>query len=220
MLGLADIDTERVRKQLSENHSEARPLVGRDLSNILLDKQRPTDEAIYFMTNDNVEVGSDMTNPATGVAYNSIVQPNYIEAIITKLPDLTGDTRMKYVRYYDNARHCTNSGFLDSRDVDNENIGRVDSKYDLSHLVSAGNPDGITTSRFIPSEYECYNLSDDPTEENNLLSPLCPTPLNEEIHAALKAIMKQQRKTKRLLPQNINKEVEKHSDELIILIRK
>ncbi|WP_440055134.1 sulfatase-like hydrolase/transferase [Pseudoalteromonas sp. T1lg65] len=222
LLGLADIDAESVRQKLSETHSEARPLVGRDLSKILLDQEEPKEQPIYFMTNDNVEVGEDMTNLATGVAYNSIVQPNHIEAIITKLPHLTGDTRWKYVRYYDNARFYSNTGFLDSREVDDENVGRNDSRYDLSHLIASGNPDNIATARFIPSEYECYNLSTDPTEEINLLSSLCPTPLEPEVLTALEEVMKEQRVSKRLLPQNINKEIEEQSDEntFVVPIRK
>jgi len=48
----------------------------------------------------------------------------------------------------------------------------------------------------------------DPTEKNNLLSPICPEPLDEQIHTALKAIMLEQRKAKRLLPHNINNEDE------------
>ncbi|OHU88637.1 MULTISPECIES: sulfatase-like hydrolase/transferase [Pseudoalteromonas] len=208
LLGLANVDTESIRQKLSESHSEARPLVGRDLSKILLGEQSPNDEPIYFMTDDNVEVGSDMTNPATGVPYNSIIQPNHIEAIVTKLPELTGDTRWKYVRYFDNARFYSDTGFLDGLEDDNQNIGRQDSRYDLSHLVASGNPDDVTTTRFIPSEFECYNLSDDPTEEHNLLSPLCPTPVDESVLTALKMVMKEQRLKKRLLPHNTNKEVE------------
>ncbi|MCE9687215.1 sulfatase-like hydrolase/transferase [Shewanella sp. AS16] len=208
LLGLAGIEVEKVRHALAKDHSEARPLVGRDLSSVILERQAPAEEAIYFMTNDNVEVGADMRNPLTGVAYNSVVQPNHIEAIVTKLPELSGDTRWKYVRYFDNARYYSGEGVL---------AGQTGSRHDAGNLVGAGNPDGVTTSRFIPSEYECYDLSADPTEENNLLSPLCPTPLDDRVHAALKAIMREQRRSKRLLPQNINNEAERESNNRVPL---
>ncbi|MGI0119963.1 sulfatase-like hydrolase/transferase [Zooshikella sp. RANM57] len=200
LLGLADVNVESVRHILAKNHSEARPLVGRDLSKVILGQETPVEEPIYFMTNDNVEVGANMTNPLTGVAYNSVIQPNYIEAIVTKLPDLTGDTRWKYVRYYDNARYYSGEGAL---------AGQTGSRHDAGNLIGAGNPDGVTTSRFIPSEYECYDLTTDPTEENNLLSPLCPNPVNDQVLNALKANMQEQRKTKRILPHNINNEDER-----------
>ncbi|WP_163831816.1 sulfatase-like hydrolase/transferase [Spartinivicinus ruber] len=199
LLGLVDVDLESTRCALAKNHSEARPLVGRDLSKVILDQQVPVEETIYFMTNDNVEVGADMTNPVTGVAYNSVVQPNYIEAIVTKLPDLTGDTRWKYVHYFDNARYYAGEGTL---------AGQTGNRHNAGNLIGASNPDGITTSRFIPSEYECYDLTSDPTEENNLLSPLCPNPVNDQVLNALKANMQEQRRTKRLLPHNINNEDE------------
>jgi len=138
LLGLADINVDDVRRQLATSHSEARPLVGRDLSKAILDQQAPKEEPIYFMTDDNVENGADMTNLITGVAYNSVIQPNHIEAIVTKLPGLSGDTRWKYVRYFDNARFYSGDG---------ANAGQTGSQHDAGNLIGEGNPDGITTSR-------------------------------------------------------------------------
>ena len=195
LLGLAGADVEAIRAELAQNHSEAQPLVGRDLSKVLLGEDDAKDEPIYFMTNDNVEVGADMTNPITGVAYNSVIQPNYIEAVVTKLPQLSGDIRWKYVRYFDNARYYAGQGVA---------APLTGSQNSVGNLAGTGNPDQVTTSRFIPSEYECYNLSEDPMEQNNLLSPLCAKPLDKDIHLALKEVLREQRKAKRLLPSTIN----------------
>jgi arylsulfatase A-like enzyme len=203
LLGLAGADVQSIRKELAKDHSEAHPLVGRDLSKVLLNEEDAEDQPVYFMTNDNVEVGADMTNLLTGVAYKSVIQPNAIEAVITKLPALSKDTRWKYVRYFDNLRYSGGQGALASL---------TGSQNAAGNLAGAGNQDEVTTSRFIPSEYECYNLTDDPTEQNNLLSPLCSDPLSKDIHLALKVVLKEQRKQKRLLPQTFNDQTDSDSD--------
>jgi len=178
LLGLAGIDRERVRLELAETHSEAQPMVGRDLSaQVKGDCAFSFDEPIYFMTDDNVEIGSQMTNSVTGQAYNPVVQPNHVETIITRLPDLTGDTVWKYSRYFDNTRFTA---------------GQV------------GNPEDIPTDRFIPAEYECYNLSEDNLEMDNRLSALARNPLPCNIREALEATMAEQRREKRLLPKTLN----------------
>lgn len=205
LLGLADIDIEQTRTQLAKDHSEAQPLVGRNLANVILGEASPKEEAIYFMTDDNIEVGSDMTNMLTGKAYNSIIQPNHIEAVITQLPDISGDTKWKFVRYFDNARFYEQ----DPNQVDLGGNDEPTTPASVSNVVGVGNPDGITTTQFIPSEYECYNLSEDPTEENNLLSPFCTTPLDARILKALQFTLREQRKAKRLLPQNLNEAPQK-----------
>ena len=180
LLGLADINAEKVRCELAKNHSEAQPLVGRDLSKFVCGEESFKDEPIYFMTDDNVEAGTQMTNFISGLAYNPVIQPKHIETIITKLPELTGDVEWKYSHYFDNPRF---------------NPGQV------------GNPDNQTTERFIPSEFECYNMTVDRLETNNLLSPLNPNPLPDEVHEALKKVMAEQRRTKRLRPQTLNSDV-------------
>jgi len=177
ILGLAGIDQAKIQRELAHNHSEAQTLVGRDLSSVIYGIDQAQDEPIYFMTDDNVEVGMQMANPITGLAYNAIIQPKHVETVITKLPDLTGETVWKYSRYFDNPRFA---------------LGQV------------GNPDNITTSRGIPDEFECYNLTQDPLEVENLASPICPTPLPQAVHTALELILAEQRKTKRLLPQTLN----------------
>ncbi len=200
LLGLADIDQEQARKTLSENHSEARPLVGKDLSELIANGKKVDDETIYFCTDDNVEVGEQMNNPVTGVAYNAIIQPKHIETVVTRLPKLTGDTLWKYSRYFDNPRFYATSGAISTVATNNGNL--------LGALPATGNPDGITTARFIPPEYECYNLNEDPLEEINLMSPVSTKKLDKKIHQALEQVLHQQREAKRLLPHTLNDQQE------------
>lgn len=192
LLGLADIDAELIRQELSNSYSEAQPLVGNDLSTFISEEKLPEQETVYFMTDDNVEVGEQMTNPVTGVAYNSIIQPKHIETIITRLPKLTGQTLWKYSRYFDNSRFYSTPG-----------IGATLST-NAGNLSAVGNPDEITTARYIPAEYECYNLTDDPLEEYNLLSPLVSEKFDQKIKTELESRLKQQRQLKRRLPKTLN----------------
>lgn len=194
LLGLAGIEAESIRQQLSKNHSEAQPLVGRDLSALIRGEADVKDDPIYFMTDDNVEVGSQMYNRFSGQAYNPIVQPSHLETVITRLPELTGDTVWKYTRYFDNPRFyagASTPGILPGNTV-------------LAN-DAPGNPDNLATSRFIPDEFECYNMSEDPLETQNLASPTAANPLPENIRIALNTVLAEQRREKRLLPQTLNR---------------
>jgi choline-sulfatase len=87
MLGLAGLDAEALRKKLSRTHDEAQPLVGRDLSRVILGEVDPStiDEPVYFMTDDDVGRGSNQNN-WLGMPYQSVVQPSHVETVITLLP--------------------------------------------------------------------------------------------------------------------------------------
>ncbi|HYH97989.1 sulfatase-like hydrolase/transferase [Hyalangium sp.] len=179
LLGLAEIDSEAARRELAMSHSEAQPLVGRDLSGFVLGKEEPPHEPIYFMTDDNVEAGVQMTNGLTGQAYSPVIQPKHIETVITRLPALSGDTLWKYSRYSDNPRF---------------------------YAGNPGNTDGVATARFIPPEYECYDLSEDPLETHNRCSALSRAPLPQDIRDALEKVLEEQRRQKRLLPRTLNRD--------------
>lgn len=200
LLGLADIDESQARRELEKSHSEARPLVGRDLSKFMLSEALPDGEAIYFCTDDNVEVGEQMFNPVTGDAYNAIIEPKHIETVVTRLPKLTGDTLWKYSRYFDNPRFYATSGL-------GATVANATGKP-IGGIPAAGNPDGVTTARFIPPEYESYNLSEDPLEESNLSSPLAVKPLDEKVREELERVLLDQRAKKRLLPNTLNDQQE------------
>ncbi|WP_434348486.1 sulfatase-like hydrolase/transferase [Myxococcus virescens] len=178
LLGLAGIDTDAARRELARDHSEAQPLVGRDLSGLVLGREAERHEPIYFMTDDNVESGLQMTNNLTGQAFAGVIQPKHIETVVTRLPELTGDTLWKYSCYSDNPRFFAGA---------------------------AGNTDEVATARFIPREYECYDLTEDPLETRNRCSAVAGQPLPQDIRDALDKVLKEQREKKRLLPQSLNR---------------
>ncbi|ADC50065.1 sulfatase [Alkalihalophilus pseudofirmus OF4] len=104
LLGLAGVKVEKVQAKLSKNHTEVRPLVGRDLSKLIKGSNEfhEADEPIYFMTDDDVTRGLNQTT-ARGEPYQSVLQPNHIEAVIATLPSGKGSKKevWKYARYFD-----------------------------------------------------------------------------------------------------------------------
>jgi len=156
LLGLADIDEDKAAAGLKRNHSEVRGLVGRDLSPIIKgDAKEPAgDDTLYFMTDDKVETGLDMTNRLSGRPYPSLIQPNSLETVITRLDGQI----WKYTRYFDNERF----------------VGQPGNQT----------PDQVPVQRFFPDQLECYNVSEDPTETQNRLSgvgPGLPDPIEREL---------------------------------------
>ncbi|CAM2070745.1 Sulfatase-like hydrolase/transferase [Sulfidibacter corallicola] len=187
LLGLAGADTEALLRKLRISHSEAHPLVGRDLSSWIVDGNAPPDGVLYFMTDDNVENGSQMWNPITQQPYNSVVQPNHLETVIANIATPDGSSLWKYTRYFDNPRF-------------------YDTTVKKAPIVGAGNPDGVVTAEGIPPEFEAYNLSEDPLEEHNLMSPHCEKRISPEILGQLETLLNEQRKQKRLHPQTTNQD--------------
>ena len=64
MLGLAGINIKEVQDKLKIDHTEVRPLVGRNLSSLILRNGIPKDagDPIYFMTDDDPTKGLDQEN--------------------------------------------------------------------------------------------------------------------------------------------------------------
>jgi len=98
LLGLAGIDAEPIRAALAARHTEAQPLVGRDLSGLLRGGSMP-DEPIYFMTEDEVSEGLDQTT-VTGRAYEAVEEPAKVEAVVARLDVGDGPRLWKYARSY------------------------------------------------------------------------------------------------------------------------
>lgn len=109
LLGLAGISPEPIRKILAQDHSDALPLVGRDLSLLLLNQVSPTNSSVntplYFMTDDDPSRGLNQDN-WTGIDYSSVIQPNHVEAVIARLNGKV----WKYTRYFDNPQFWTSPG--------------------------------------------------------------------------------------------------------------
>jgi choline-sulfatase len=207
LLGLAGIDPEPIRRQLTRDHSDALPLVGRNLTPLVLGQVARTDAPIYFMTDDDPSRGLNTDN-WTGVGeFSAVVQPNHLEAVIARLAD---GKIWKYTRYFDNPQFWSTPGdpgpSLSAYDVvfrqvgitpdppayDTGDIGPQPIAYTVTVKSTPHNDD--------PHEHELYNVTDDPMELTNLY--------NDGVHGAqqtlLAELLMQQRCAKRLIPQSGN----------------
>jgi hypothetical protein len=83
------------------------------------------EEPLYFMTDDDFTKGLNQTT-VTGEPYESVVQPNHIEAVITKLE--TGENNhkeiWKYARYFDNPQFS-----------DDGKVNSTQDEYELYNLT-------------------------------------------------------------------------------------
>ncbi|WP_407272126.1 sulfatase-like hydrolase/transferase [Radiobacillus sp. PE A8.2] len=200
LLGLADIDVNKVQRQLSRDHTEVHPLVGRDLTPLLYHQHDfdRANEPLYFMTDDDVTKGLNQVT-ITGEPYQSVIQPNHIETVITKLR--TGENNQeeiwKYSRYFDNPQFWSNPG-----------VANVDTKQTDSIKIS-DNTEAIisvqtTKTEPVPDQYELYNLTKDPFEEINLAHFEHKTEETKMIEKSLKIILEEQCRQKRLYPTSGN----------------
>lgn len=98
LLGLAGLDAEALRAELARRHSEAQPLVGRDLSGLARGGGGP-DEPVYFMTEDEVSEGLDQTT-MLGRKYEAVEEPAKVEAVIARVDLGTGTRLWKFARAY------------------------------------------------------------------------------------------------------------------------
>lgn len=181
---------------LALDHSDARPLVGRNLAPLLLGKIDPgsVNDPLYFMTDDDPSRGLDQDN-WTGIATKSVVQPNHLETVIARLDDGSGPKVWKYSRYFDNPQFWSSpgtpgaSGVEDVVQLQRGEIPSEDGTYVIPYEATVKH-----TPR--PDEFEMYNVGDDPMELHNLD--------NDGIHTAqqdlLATLLQQQCAQKRLTP--------------------
>lgn len=102
LLGLAGLDPAVLATTLSATHTEAQPPVGRDLSAVVrgaVHDAPPSDEPIYFMTEDEVSEGLDQTT-IIGRRYEAVTEPAKVEAIVARLDLGDGPRLWKYARSY------------------------------------------------------------------------------------------------------------------------
>ncbi len=186
MLGLAGIDQEEALKRISQDHSEAQPLVGRDLSDVILDKSKELpDDPVLFFTDDEISEGDDKPgSPFQRWArkrgkYDTVAQPCHVETVVARL-DIDGDARLvKLSRYHDNKQFWTEP---DKRDQ------RLRGKKTL------------TVTEPAPDEYELYDLTLDPMEQHNLAHPNNSTEWSRKLQARMTQLLIEQLKAKRRLP--------------------
>ncbi len=196
LLGLAGIEAEKIQEKLSKSHTEVHPLVGRDLTPLIQgnDQFFRANEPLYFMSDDDITKGLNQTT-ASGRPYESVVQPNHIEAIITQLK--TGkdhkEETWKFARYYDNPQFWSNPGCSDSEIKKGKPI-------DVTNHTQCSTCLNTTKTEPVPSQYELYNLTTDPLEEINYADPTNATAETTIIQELLIGTLDQQCNQKRLKP--------------------
>ncbi|GIO07576.1 hydrolase [Brevibacillus reuszeri] len=113
LLSLIGADTPAITQLLKQTHSEARHLVGRDLTPLILGEEAtcPTyPECLYFMTEDDVTKGQHQVSVFLQ-PYHAVIPPNRIETVIARLYHEDQESLWKYSRYSasDNDHISTNN---------------------------------------------------------------------------------------------------------------
>ena len=188
LLGLAGLSQSSLRETVAQDHSDALPLVGRDLSPLVLGTVNPAsvNDPLYFMTDDDPSRGLNQDN-WVGIGYDSVVQPNHIETVIATLDG----SIWKLSRYFDNPQFWSAPGTQDVVALQETPTPPNDGNYQIPYSVTV-------KSTGLPDQFEMYNVSADPMELHNLY--------NDGIHTVqqnqLLQLLEQQRCTKRLTPQS------------------
>jgi hypothetical protein len=205
LLGLAGINVEQIQEQLRGDHTEVHPLVGRDLSSLVLGQGSPerVDEPVYFMTEDDVTKGASQYN-IWGWYYNSVVQPNHIETVIAKIRMPDGEEIWKFSRYFDNPKFWTKPG------VEDQVLHELDSPTNVCPGIREALCTMSTKTIPCPDQCEMYNLSKDPLEIHNLAHPDYYTPYTLMMQERLNNLLLEQRDQKRLSPSKGNRPIACH----------
>ena len=209
MLGLAGLNPAGIQQQLAQTHNEVHPLVGRDLSGVVLGLQNPNTltDPVYFMTDDEVSRGANAVTFIGNQMYAPVNQPNHVETVVANLP--TGARgaleKWKYSRYSDNPQFWSDPESISVGDQhlppfqvttqDQDNFTLVQ-----GNLAQAGTKTATTTVKTTPApdQIEAYNVTKDPLELSNLSNSASPAV--KAVLAQLDALLEAQCKAKRLKP--------------------
>jgi choline-sulfatase len=170
LCGLAGVNANQIIDQFQASYTNSRTLVGRDLSSII--KNVPTQAEIDSMQEPILFITYDqiLTGATSenymGDPYTYVSQPAFIDAVITILD---GDI-WKFAMYF-------------------ENMDFASAPLSCTCSTPLENPPP-------DPEYEMYNLSEDPTETDNLAG----NPSYAVIQAQLYALLMQQMHEKALQP--------------------
>jgi hypothetical protein len=185
-LGLAGINPEKALKGVSDGHKEACPLVGRDLSGLILGTGTPSSEPVLFMTDDEISEGSAKPkSPFQRWAmkigtYEHIVQPNHVESVVAEVEIDGAQHLVKLTRFHDNPQFWTVPGERDERLMRRRKILKVSDRT--------------------PDEYELYDLTRDPLEQRNLAHPANADEPSRELFTRMQRILLEQLHAKRKVP--------------------
>ena len=193
LLGLAGLNAETLRTTLEDSHSDARPLVGRNLAPMVRGRRvwPGKGQPIYFMTDDEVTSGSNQMN-FTGFAYNAVKQPSHVETLVTDFRSGGALKTWKLSRYFDNPQFWTVP-------CESDNV-----YPELGQELPAGGcrlPQATRTQP-VPDQWELYCLTNDPYEATNLAHPSNRTFESIEVQRILQQMLIEQRQQKRLVPQS------------------
>jgi len=196
MLGLAGLDQDQLKSELSNRFSQVQSLPGRDLSEYVLGLSSWSslaNQPQYFMTDDEPMRGQQQIS-WNGRMYPAVVQPCHLETVIAYLPTGLGGAieRWKYTRYFDNPEFWSSP---DKKDVVTVVGGNT---------MLPGTKSATTTMKQtpVPDQLEIYNTTLDPLELENIASNalLLATPRMSNIVQQLADLLNQQRNQKRLAP--------------------
>jgi arylsulfatase A-like enzyme len=191
ILALAGISIPDTMLQLQASHSEVHRPVGKDLSKELYSceaKHIPTQDVLYFMTDDEPFSGLDSTS-LFGTSYPPVREPAHLETVITRID---GDL-YKYTRYFDNPQFWSSPGDQNVLELieDVKQDGPIEEKKSIL----------ITKTTPVADQLEMYNVTQDPLEIKNLATEY-KTPESEKIQFILADILSRQCKLKRLTPKS------------------
>jgi arylsulfatase A-like enzyme len=185
LLGLAGIDQGEALTALAAENSDARPLVGRDLSGEIRGDDGDAAEPILFTTDDEISDGSVVPpSPFQKLAvktrrYSNVAQPNHLQTVVAEV-EVGGERHLvKFTRYYDNPQFWTVPGERDER---------------LRRRKT------ITVTEPEPDEFELYDLTADPYEERNLAHPSNADDASRELRGRMFELLIAELDAKRLIP--------------------
>lgn len=186
VLGLAGIDPEDALNRLQADHTDARPLVGRDLADVIRgDAPSAAAEPVLFMTDDEISEGAEKgASPTRGLARRlkvlaTVEQPNHIETVVARIPVDGEEHLVKFSRYHDNPQFWTVPAQRDERLRGRKTITVTEPEAD---------------------EHELYDLTLDPTEERNLAHPANATDSSRALHETMLALLREELDAKRRTP--------------------
>ncbi len=196
MLGLAGIDQKKALRSLAQTHTQATALPGRDLSGFLLgEEQVITPAPVFFMADDQPFTGAKQVS-WKGTMYASVAQPSSLETVVAMMPTGLGGTleQWKYTRYWDNPQFWSSPNQQNVETIIAGNLSAPGAKTATTTVTSLA----PTAGQIAPpaDQIECYNITADPTELNNLAG----NQAYAATLAALAQLLNQQRAAKRLVP--------------------